>query len=97
MEWRERRLAPASTGAAPAGRSASAFPLPLALSGPRVPLSRLFPSPPPPASPSRARAPPLSPGLRSDMAADLCAERLRSLPASWSYGISRGGRIFFIK
>ncbi|XP_060101831.1 pleckstrin homology domain-containing family A member 5 isoform X8 [Heteronotia binoei] len=30
------------------------------------------------------------------MAAELCAERLRSLPASWSYGISRGGRIFFI-
>ncbi|XP_061494436.1 pleckstrin homology domain-containing family A member 5 isoform X4 [Rhineura floridana] len=30
------------------------------------------------------------------MAADLSAERLRSLPASWSYGISRGGRIFFI-
>ncbi|XP_066489284.1 pleckstrin homology domain-containing family A member 5 isoform X3 [Tiliqua scincoides] len=30
------------------------------------------------------------------MAADLCAERLRSLPASWSFGISRGGRIFFI-
>ncbi|KAL8222276.1 UNVERIFIED_CONTAM: Pleckstrin y domain-containing A member 5 [Gekko kuhli] len=30
------------------------------------------------------------------MAADLCAERLRSLPASWSYRISRGGRIFFI-
>ncbi|XP_053108320.1 pleckstrin homology domain-containing family A member 5 isoform X13 [Hemicordylus capensis] len=30
------------------------------------------------------------------MAADLSAERLRSLPASWSYGVSRGGRIFFI-
>ncbi|XP_062990881.1 pleckstrin homology domain-containing family A member 5 isoform X5 [Elgaria multicarinata webbii] len=30
------------------------------------------------------------------MAADLSAERLRSLPASWSYGISRGGRVFFI-
>ncbi|XP_077196236.1 pleckstrin homology domain-containing family A member 5 isoform X7 [Paroedura picta] len=30
------------------------------------------------------------------MAADLCAERLCSLPASWSFGISRGGRIFFI-
>ncbi|XP_048358374.1 pleckstrin homology domain-containing family A member 5 isoform X16 [Sphaerodactylus townsendi] len=29
-------------------------------------------------------------------AADLCAERLRSLPASWSCGISRGGRVFFI-
>ncbi|XP_077791390.1 pleckstrin homology domain-containing family A member 5 isoform X14 [Podarcis muralis] len=30
------------------------------------------------------------------MAADLSAERLRSLPACWSYGISRGGRVFFI-
>ncbi|XP_063165149.1 pleckstrin homology domain-containing family A member 5 isoform X5 [Candoia aspera] len=30
------------------------------------------------------------------MAAELSAERLRSLPASWSFGISRGGRIFFI-
>ncbi|XP_054844023.1 pleckstrin homology domain-containing family A member 5 isoform X6 [Eublepharis macularius] len=30
------------------------------------------------------------------MAAELCAERLRSLPASWSFGISRGGRVFFI-
>nr|XP_034983510.1 pleckstrin homology domain-containing family A member 5 isoform X2 [Zootoca vivipara] len=30
------------------------------------------------------------------MAADLTAERLRSLPACWSYGISRGGRVFFI-
>uniref|UniRef100_A0A8C8SQW9 Pleckstrin homology domain containing A5 n=1 Tax=Pelusios castaneus TaxID=367368 RepID=A0A8C8SQW9_9SAUR len=28
--------------------------------------------------------------------ADLSAERLRSLPGSWSYGISRGGRLFFI-
>nr|XP_060632601.1 pleckstrin homology domain-containing family A member 5 isoform X9 [Anolis sagrei ordinatus] len=27
---------------------------------------------------------------------DLNAERLRSLPSSWSYGVSRGGRIFFI-
>ncbi|KAM6437368.1 pleckstrin homology domain-containing family A member 5 isoform 8-T8 [Liasis olivaceus] len=30
------------------------------------------------------------------MAAELSAERLRSLPASWSFGISRSGRIFFI-
>ncbi|XP_044308114.1 pleckstrin homology domain-containing family A member 5 isoform X11 [Varanus komodoensis] len=30
------------------------------------------------------------------MAADLSVERLRSLPASWSFGISRGGRVFFI-
>ncbi|XP_042322639.1 pleckstrin homology domain-containing family A member 5 isoform X11 [Sceloporus undulatus] len=30
------------------------------------------------------------------MAADLSAERLRSLPSRWSYGVSRGGRIFFI-
>ncbi|XP_062839224.1 pleckstrin homology domain-containing family A member 5 isoform X8 [Anolis carolinensis] len=27
---------------------------------------------------------------------DLNADRLRSLPSSWSYGVSRGGRIFFI-
>uniref|UniRef100_A0A8D0BG74 Pleckstrin homology domain containing A5 n=1 Tax=Salvator merianae TaxID=96440 RepID=A0A8D0BG74_SALMN len=61
--------------------------------------------PPPSLTPSvRARARCFSPGLllllllmrSSDMAAELSAERLRSLPASWSYGISRGGRIFFI-
>ncbi|KAM7131118.1 pleckstrin homology domain-containing family A member 5 isoform 11-T11 [Ciconia maguari] len=28
--------------------------------------------------------------------AELSAERLRALPASWSYGISQGGRVFFI-
>ncbi|XP_071407459.1 pleckstrin homology domain-containing family A member 5 isoform X2 [Pithys albifrons albifrons] len=28
--------------------------------------------------------------------AELSAERLRALPGSWSYGISRGGRVFFI-
>ncbi|XP_039426398.1 LOW QUALITY PROTEIN: pleckstrin homology domain-containing family A member 5-like [Corvus cornix cornix] len=28
--------------------------------------------------------------------AELSAERLRALPGSWSYGISQGGRIFFI-
>ncbi|XP_048790494.1 pleckstrin homology domain-containing family A member 5 isoform X8 [Lagopus muta] len=28
--------------------------------------------------------------------AELSAERLRALPGSWSYGISQGGRVFFI-
>ncbi|XP_065423989.1 pleckstrin homology domain-containing family A member 5-like isoform X3 [Chrysemys picta bellii] len=28
--------------------------------------------------------------------ADLSAERLCSLPGNWSYGISQGGRLFFI-
>ncbi|XP_069718131.1 pleckstrin homology domain-containing family A member 5 isoform X10 [Phaenicophaeus curvirostris] len=28
--------------------------------------------------------------------AELSAERLRALPSSWSYGISQGGRVFFI-
>ncbi|XP_074861086.1 pleckstrin homology domain-containing family A member 5 isoform X3 [Carettochelys insculpta] len=28
--------------------------------------------------------------------ADLSAERLRSLPGNWSYGVSQGGRLFFI-
>lgn len=29
--------------------------------------------------------------------AELSVERLRALPGSWSYGISQGGRVFFIK
>ncbi|XP_061219866.1 pleckstrin homology domain-containing family A member 5 isoform X16 [Neopsephotus bourkii] len=28
--------------------------------------------------------------------AELSVERLRALPGSWSYGISQGGRVFFI-
>ena len=40
-----------------------------------------------------------SSNMRSAMAApaELSVERLRALPGSWSYGISQGGRVFFIK
>lgn len=36
-------------------------------------------------------------GWGSDMAADLNLEWICSLPRSWTYGITRGGRVFFIK
>lgn len=36
-------------------------------------------------------------GWGSDMAADLNLECICSLPRSWTYGITRGGRVFFIK
>lgn len=36
-------------------------------------------------------------GWGSDMAADLNLEWVCSLPRSWTYGITRGGRVFFIK
>lgn len=36
-------------------------------------------------------------GRAADMAADLNLEWICSLPRSWTYGITRGGRVFFIK
>lgn len=35
--------------------------------------------------------------LVPDMAAELQAEWISALPSSWSYGVTRDGRVFFLK